>query len=249
MNPKLKLLQVKSTEVRLVSLISMKIDHIFFDLDHTLWDFEKNSSLTFGKILPEAGVHLDFNTFLEVYAPINMKYWKMYREEQVSKAKLRYGRLKETFDAMNQDVSDEIINHLSEEYIHQLPNFNHLFEGAFELLDYLKDKYELHIITNGFEEVQTLKMSKSGILDYFNEIITSESVGVKKPNPRVFEFAIQKANTQPEVSLMIGDNLEADIQGALNVGMKVIHFNSENLVDIPQNIISVANLLEIKQYL
>ena len=127
--------------------------------------------------------------------------------------------------------------------------FNHLFEGTFELLDYLKDKYELHIITNGFEEVQTLKMSKSGILDYFNHVITSESVGVKKPNPKVFEFAMQEAKTQPGASLMIGDNLEADIQGALNVGMQVIHFNSENLPDIPQNIISVTNLLEIKRYL
>lgn len=249
MNQKLKLLQFKSTEVRLVSLPSMKIDHVFFDLDHTLWDFEKNSALTFDKILPEAGVHLDFDAFLKTYVPINMKYWKLYREEKVSKENLRYGRLKETFDAINLEVSDAIINHLSEEYIHQLPNFNHLFEGTFELLDYLKEKYELHIITNGFQEVQSLKMSKSGILDYFNQVISSESVGVKKPNPRVFEFAMQEAKTKPTSSMMIGDNIEADIQGALNVGMNVIHFNSENLTDIPQNIISVTSLLEIKQYL
>jgi len=249
LNAKLKLLQVKSTEVRLVSLNSMKIDHIFFDLDHTLWDFEKNSALTFGKILPEAGVHVPFDSFLETYIPINMKYWKLYREEKVSKVHLRYGRLKETFDAIDHVVSDTVINHLSEEYILQLPNFNHLFEGTFELLNYLKSKYELHIITNGFQEVQTLKMSKSGILEYFDKVITSESVGVKKPNPRVFQFAMREAKALPDTSLMIGDNLEADIQGALDVGMKVIHFNSENLSEIPQNIISVTNLLEIKQYL
>jgi putative hydrolase of the HAD superfamily len=227
----------------------MKIDHVFFDLDHTLWDFEKNSALTFGKILPEAGVHVPFDTFLQAYVPINLKYWRLYREEKVSKVNLRYSRLKETFDLINYDVSDQVIDHLSEEYILQLPNYNHLFDGTLELLDYLKDKYELHIITNGFQEVQTLKMSKSGILNYFDQIITSESVGVKKPNPKVFQFAMKEARALPITSVMIGDSIEADIQGALGVGMKVIHFNAENLPNIPQNIISVANLLEIKQYL
>ena len=235
--------------MRYLSLISMEIEHIFFDLDHTLWDFEKNSALTFEKILPEACVHLNMDDFLKVYIPINMKYWKMYREERVSKKDLRYSRLKETFDALNIHVEDEVINHLSEEYIHQLPSFNRLFEGTFELLDYLKAKYELHIITNGFEEVQTLKMKASGILHYFKEIITSESVGVKKPNPRVFLHALEKAKTSAEKSMMIGDNLEADIIGALDVGMNVIHYNSEELTDIPQNILSVHHLLEIKQYL
>ncbi len=227
----------------------MNLEHIFFDLDHTLWDFERNSALTFGKLLPEAGVDINFDNFLSTYVPINSKYWKLYREDKVSKAKLRYARLKETFDALKCEVSDEVIHHLSEEYIRQLPNFNHLFEGTFELLNYLKDKYQLHIITNGFEELQTLKMSKSGILDYFQKIITSESVGVKKPNPRVFQFALNKAQALPENSMMIGDNLEADIQGALDVGMKAIHFNAEDIKDIPQNVISVAKLLEIKQYI
>lgn len=227
----------------------MKIEHIFFDLDHTLWDFERNSALTFQKILPEAGVTLEFDQFITSYIPINAKYWKLYRDEKVSKVDLRYSRLKETFDAIDLDVSDDVINHLSEEYITQLPNFNYLFDGTFEILDYLQEKYELHIITNGFEEVQTLKMETSGILHYFKEIITSESVGVKKPNSKVFHYALEKANTRPEISMMIGDNLEADIQGAMNVGMNVLHYNSENLEDIPQNIRSVGHLLEIKQYL
>jgi putative hydrolase of the HAD superfamily len=227
----------------------MKIEHIFFDLDHTLWDFERNSALTFRKILPEAGVFLEFDAFMKNYIPINAKYWKLYRDEKVSKVDLRYARLKETFDSISFEVADDTIHHLSEEYIHQLPNFSHLFEGTFEILDYLQQKYELHIITNGFEEVQTLKMRKSGILKYFKEIITSESVGVKKPNSRVFRHALEKANTAPEISIMIGDNLEADIQGAMNVGMNVLHYNSENLAEIPQNIRSVRHLLEIKQYL
>ena len=168
----------------------MKTEHVFFDLDHTLWDFEKNSALTFLEILPASNVMVNFDMFIEAYVPINLKYWKKYREEKVSKTELRYSRLKETFDAIDYFVEDKIINHLSEEYINKLPNYNHLFDGTFEILEYLQQKYQLHIITNGFEEIQTLKMQKSGIREFFNEVITSESVGVKKPNPRVFEFAL-----------------------------------------------------------
>ena len=227
----------------------MKIKHIFFDLDHTLWDFEKNSALTFQKILPESGVNVNFSQFIKEYIPINAQYWKKYREEKVSKKDLRYYRLKETFDQLNYNVKDEVIDYLSEEYINQLPNFNHLFEGTFEILEYLKTKYDLHIITNGFEEIQTKKMEKSGIIHFFNEVITSESVGVKKPNPKVFKYALDRVRVQPEFSMMIGDNLEADIQGAIDCGMNVIHYNSESLSGVPKNITSVDHLLEIKRYL
>lgn len=227
----------------------MNIEHVFFDLDHTLWDFEKNSALTFKKILPESDVAINFDSFIKTYIPINAKYWKLYREERVSKKDLRYLRLKETFDGLNFEVKDEVINFLAEEYINQLPNFNHLFEGTFEILDYLKKKYQLHIITNGFEEIQTLKMDKSGILHYFDQVITSESVGVKKPNPKVFKHALSKAETSAELSVMIGDNLEADIQGAIDCGLQVIHYNSEKVSNVPKNINSVHHLLEIKQYL
>ena len=227
----------------------MEVTHIFFDLDHTLWDFEKNSALTFQKILPEADVDLAHEQFINTYIPINAKYWKLYREEKVSKAALRYARLKETFHALKYEISDEKINSLAKEYILQLPNFNHLFDGTLELLDYLKEKYTLHIITNGFEEVQTLKMKKSKIFHYFTEVITSESVGVKKPNPKVFLHAMRKAGSSPKESLMIGDNIEADIQGALATGMKAIHCNFENTGIIPNNITSIRHLLQIKQYI
>ena len=227
----------------------MEVTHIFFDSDHTLWDFEKNSALTFQKILPEADVDLVHEQFINTYIPINAKYWKLYREEKVSKAALRYARLKETFHALKYEISDKKINSLAKEYILQLPNFNHLFDGTLELLDYLKEKYTLHIITNGFEEVQTLKMKKSKIFHYFTEVITSESVGVKKPNPKVFLHAMKKAGSSPKESLMIGDNIEADIQGALATGMKAIHCNFENTGIIPNNITSIRHLLEIKQYI
>lgn len=227
----------------------MDIKHVFFDLDHTLWDFEKNSNLTFEKLFKTHNVELDLQDFLTEYVPINFQYWKLYREEKVSKEDLRYGRLKETFDNLNFSVTDDLIHLLSEEYIHVLPSNNHLFEGTIELLEYLHPKYELHIITNGFEEVQNLKLEKSGIEKYFNSIITSESVGVKKPNPKVFKYALDKANAKADNSIMIGDNLEADIIGAIQCGITSIHFNLENLKYADKKYISVSHLLEIKQYL
>tara|TARA_R110002073_G_scaffold293194_2_gene458792 strand:+ start:71320 stop:72003 length:684 start_codon:yes stop_codon:yes gene_type:complete len=227
----------------------MKIEHIFFDLDHTLWDFEKNSSLTFQQIFSDHQLDVNFKTFLSTYIPINLKYWKLYREEEVSKGDLRYYRLKETFDSINYTINDQLIDKLSEDYIEKLPNYNHLFDGAIEILEYLKPKYQLHIITNGFEEVQNLKMKKSGIIHFFDEIITSESVGVKKPNPLVFHHALEKTKASPKNSMMIGDNLEADIEGALNCGFSAIHCDLEKVSNTPKNINSVHYLLEIKQYL
>ncbi|PQJ79217.1 YjjG family noncanonical pyrimidine nucleotidase [Polaribacter porphyrae] len=227
----------------------MKIEHIFFDLDHTLWDFEKNSDLTFQKIFLNNNIEIKIEGFLEVYKPINRKYWKLYREEKVTKKELRYQRLKKAFDAINYTISDDLIDKLAIEYIDCLPHFKNLFDGTFEILEYLKEKYKLHIITNGFEEIQTIKMKSSNILHYFDEIITSESVGVKKPNPKVFNYALQSANATPQNSIMIGDSIEADIEGALNVGLTAIHCNFEN-EDIKRNdFTSITSLKEIKQYL
>ena len=226
-----------------------QIEHVFFDLDHTLWDFEKNSDLTFQKVFKINNLNIDLDTFLKVYKPLNLEYWKLYREEKVTKSELRYGRLKNTFDAINYTVSDELINVIAKEYIDYLADFNYLFDGTFELLDYLKGKYKLHIITNGFEEIQNKKMINSNIFHYFNKIITSESVGVKKPNPKVFNYALKLAKADNENSIMIGDNLEADIEGALNIGMKAIYCNFENNKTKHDKVISITSLLEIKQYL
>ena len=227
----------------------MKIQHVFFDLDHTLWDFEKNSDLTFQKIFLKQNININLKEFLAIYKPLNLKYWKLYREEKISKKELRYSRLKKTFDEMYYAISDDLINILAVEYINCLPHFNNLFEHTFEVLEYLKDKYELHIITNGFEEIQTKKMASSKILPYFKEVITSDSVGVKKPNAKVFQFALKKANAKAEHSIMIGDSIEADILGAINVGMKALHCNFENKKVAKNNFNSITSLKEIKQYL
>lgn len=229
----------------------MKIDnikHVFFDLDHTLWDFDKNSALTFQKIFDLNQVKVDTADFISVYEPINLKYWKLYREEQIDKARLRYGRLKDAFDELKHDVEDKLIFKLSIDYIENLSTFNHLFNGTVELLNYLQPKYEMHIITNGFEEVQLKKMSSSNISHYFKTITNSEMAGVKKPNPLIFQHALNVANAKPNESIMIGDNYEADILGALNVGYDAIYFNYNN-ENIDFKIKQVKELLEIKMYL
>jgi putative hydrolase of the HAD superfamily len=226
----------------------MNIKHIFFDLDHTLWDFETNSARAFDFIFMDNKVEVDLISFLRIYAPINHKYWKLYREEKVSKQALRYKRLKETFDLLNYNISDDLINHLAIVYIDNLPNYNMLFEGTIEVLDYLSPKYEMHIITNGFEEIQTKKMENSGIKKYFDKIITSESVGVKKPNPKIFDYALQSANAKAEHSIMIGDNYEADVQGALNMSMRAIFCNFE-MQSVGENILSINHLTELKNHL
>ncbi|MDO9262127.1 MAG: YjjG family noncanonical pyrimidine nucleotidase, partial [Flavobacteriaceae bacterium] len=190
----------------------------------------------------------DLDKFLNYYRPINLKYWKLYREEKVSKTQLRYGRLKETFDYLKIIVSDELIEAMSVEYIRVLPENNQLFDGTLEILEHLSLKYQMHIITNGFQEVQYLKLEKSGISKYFNQIITSESVGFQKPHPAIFHHAMKVANTTPQESMMIGDNWEADIMGAYQAGMHVIFCNYHR-EPVGENIKSVTHLLQLKQYL
>ncbi len=224
------------------------VTDVFFDLDHTLWDFEKNSALTFEHILKAHEIEVDLEEFLGVYVPINHAYWKLYRENKITKKELRHSRLKNTFNALDYEIGATMIHKLSEAYIEHLPNHGYLFEGSIEILEYLKPKYQLHIITNGFEEVQHLKMKSSGIHTYFKHVINSEMVGVKKPDPKIFKHALDMAVVEPHKSIMIGDNLEADIQGAINMGMNALHFNSNH--EENHNHTQIINsLTEIKRYL
>lgn len=224
------------------------IKHVFFDLDHTLWDFDKNSGLTFEKIFDQNKIEVKLNDFLPVYEPINFRYWKLYREEKVTKSVLRYGRLREAFDTIGVKIEDDMIHRLSKDYIDQLTTFNHLFDGTFEILDYLKAKYELHIITNGFEEAQEKKLTISNIKHYFKTVTNSEMVGVKKPNPKIFNFALDLAKAYPQESIMIGDNIEADIEGANEIGMDTVHFDYKDSKE-PHNFKRITNLKALINHL
>lgn len=221
---------------------------MFFDLDHTLWDFDKNSTLAFELMFTKFQISVPVNDFLVVYQPINLHYWKLYREEQVTKTELRRGRLIEAFAAFEMQFPLEIIDALSDDYINFLPLNNYLIAGARELLTYLMPKYQLHIITNGFREVQNTKLSNSEINHYFNTVTNSEDVGVKKPNPIIFEHAIRVSGANIVNSLMIGDNYEADIVGAESLGIKAICFNYHK-EKLPESAIQVSELNEIKRYI
>ncbi len=224
------------------------IEHIFFDLDHTLWDFEKNSALAFEKIFEHQQIKIEIAEFLKVYKPINFKYWELYRDNSVTKEALRYGRLKESFDSLKFKATDATINALADDYIKYLPTHNHLLEDSLEVLDYLNEKYSLHIITNGFEEVQHTKMENSGILHFFKSITTSEEAGVKKPHPAIFEKAISKSKANPSKSVMIGDNLEADIVGAHEFGLSVIYLDVEEQ-NAEVEFLRIQKLKELLNYL
>lgn len=224
------------------------ITDVFFDLDHTLWDFDKNSALTFNKIFEINNLKVDLSHFLSHYEPINLNYWKLYREEKIEKEALRFGRLNDAFLAIDITVETELIYKLSDDYITHLTSYNHLFDNTFEILDYLSTTYNLHIITNGFEEVQYGKLTKSNIHHYFKTVTNSEMVGVKKPNPKIFNYALQLANTNASKSVMIGDNYEADILGALETGMDAIFFDINN-VKLDNKTKQINTLLDLKKYL
>lgn len=224
------------------------ITDVFFDLDHTLWDFDKNSELAFGEIFKINNLDMDVSVFLASYKPINLNYWKLYREEKVEKDALRYGRLSDTFSKLNFKVDKTIINKLADDYIEHLTSFNYLLDHTFEILDYLNTTYTLHIITNGFDEVQQGKLEKSRINHYFKTVTNSEMVGVKKPNPKIFEFALNQANTTVSSSVMIGDDFEADVLGAKNMGIESIFFDVHNTT-VDKDIKQINSLLHLKKYL
>ena len=225
------------------------IKHIFFDLDHTLWNFEKNSALTFKFLLDKYNITIDLQKFLKVYMPINFSLWNLYRDDKITKEYLRHNRLKSTFEKLNIKIDSGLIDKISNDYVKHLPDNNFLLPNAISVLDYLFQKYKLHIITNGFTEVQNTKILNSNLNKYFSCIIDSETVGVKKPHSKIFNYAynISKAAYKNEC-LMIGDNYQADVMGALNNGFKAIHLNSNN-ESYHENSLIISDLISLKEIL
>ena len=199
--------------------------HLFFDLDHTLWDFDKNSDLAYARLFVSREMDLDLLAFAKAYKPINLRYWKAYREERVSQIDLRRGRLRDTFSAMSLSYDDEVLDAIAAQYIEELPGSNHLFPHTIEVLDYLRSNYTLHCITNGFYGVQHRKLERSGLAPYFQTVTTADDAGCKKPDPRIFQHALDLAGATASKSLMIGDSLEADILGSRDFGMEAWHFD------------------------
>ena len=202
--------------------------HIFFDLDRTLWDFEKNSNEVllelyhYYKLVNK--VNVDSKEFIDRYKFNNEKLWSLYRQNKIEKEELRDERFKITLKEFGV-LNSELAKNLGKDYLAYCPKKTNLFSHTHTTLKYLFRKYKLHIITNGFEEVQMQKLENSNLINYFEQIITSEQAGFKKPSKQIFKFSMLKACAKPSNSLMIGDDLHADILGAKDIGMSQVFFN------------------------
>ena len=206
-----------------------KYKHIFFDLDHTLWDFETNAKATLNDLyinnsLQEKGVD-NFDDFFAKYSQHNHRLWDKYTKGLIKQEELRWKRM--WLALLDYSIADETLSKkLSLEFLALLPSKQNLFPYTVEILAYLKNKnYQLHLITNGFESVQHNKLKGCGLTNYFIEIITSEGSQSLKPNKEIFDYALQKTNAQLHESIMIGDNIDADIEGGINAGFDTIYVN------------------------
>ncbi len=202
--------------------------HLFFDLDHTIWDFDRNAEETLQELFVlhklEALGLTSAADFITTYTRNNHALWADYHLGKIDKETLRQTRFSKTFTDMG--LHPEVVPAAFEDdYVALCPTKTNLFPHAHETLRYLHSKYTLHLITNGFRESQEVKLKGSGLAGYFRHIIISEEVGFNKPHPAIFEHAIKLAGAKNEESLMIGDSLEADVYGALNFGMDAIYFN------------------------
>ena len=228
----------------------MKYKHLFFDLDHTLWDFEANAYATLATLyedlqLKERGID-DFGLFYKNYLAHNEKLWEHYRKGQIRQDELRVKRMKLAlldFKIADEDLSQKM-NVL---FLDLLPTRNLLFPHTKEILHYLADKnYELHLITNGFETVQHSKLKYSGLDVFFKEVITSEGSNSIKPNKEIFEYAFKKTNAKLSTSIMISDTIEVDIHGAINAGIDQVFVNHTGITPALQATYTVNTLKELE---
>jgi putative hydrolase of the HAD superfamily len=207
----------------------MKYQHLFFDLDHTLWDFDANAIETLGDVyqqlnLQAAGVH-DFDLFCKQYLHHNAILWDRYHHGFITSDDLKWKRMWRTLLDFKIG-SEELAKNMSAVFLEILPTKQTLFPYTHEILQHLKEKgYILHLITNGFEKTQWRKLDNSNLGQYFNEVITSEASNSVKPNKEIFEYALKVTGAGLKESIMLGDNLDADIKGAINAGMDCVFVN------------------------
>lgn len=229
-----------------------KYTHIFFDLDNTLWDFNANSKETLHQLFEQklAGkIDTVFEEFYANYVGINNEYWNLYRHGKMQKSELRFMRFLDTFRRFGLN-DEQIAKEMGEEYIQICPFKTKTMPGCFEVLDYLREKgYRMAIITNGFDEVQQIKMENCGLNPYFEMVITSEKLGAKKPYPPIFNFAFSAMKAKAEKSLMIGDNHDSDIVGASNMGMDSVYLKLDKLPENFKGRFVIECLMDLKNLL
>jgi putative hydrolase of the HAD superfamily len=225
--------------------------HIFFDLDHTLWDYEKNSGETLRDIhvafqLGQKNINVE--SFLNVYSMVNHELWRAYNKAEITKDELRDIRFYKTLGHLG--VKDKkMALALEDTFLANCSLKSHVLPNSRETLDYLKEKYVLHIITNGFKESTIDKLKHSNLHGFFKETITSECIGITKPNTKIFQYALLKAEAEIDESIMIGDNLETDILGAKKTGMDAIYYNPLEKAHQTDVNYEIKDLIELKKHL
>ncbi len=231
----------------------MAYKDLFFDLDHTLWDFELNSKETMQELYSNHHIAAlgitDFDAFFNIYTAHNHRLWDRYAKGFIKQEELRWKRIYLSlldFKIANEQLSKD----MSLEFLQILPTKKKLFPHTIEILNYLKEKdYKMHLITNGFESVQMQKIKNAEIAHYFTEVITSETSNSLKPNKEIFEFALKTANATLSESIMIGDNETADIQGGINIGMDTVFVNHLNVAPTLPATYTITHLKELEELL
>jgi putative hydrolase of the HAD superfamily len=224
---------------------------LFFDLDRTLWDYRSNSEQTLFDLVTKHTPDLieKFNEFLVIFYEVNESLWLEYRNGRLSKEKLSTQRFIDSFNRLGVDV-ELFAEELSNDYIRESPNKTKLFPGTIESLEYLKSKgYRLFLLTNGFVEVQKVKIRESKLESFFERMITSEEAGYQKPHEKIFEFALKIVNAEKADCLMIGDDLESDIVGAQNFGIDTVFFNPAGLIHDTFPTFEIKKLDELEIFL
>jgi putative hydrolase of the HAD superfamily len=228
------------------------IFHIFFDLDHTLWDFERNSNETLSELFDSYQLYnytnISRHDFLAVFQQTNAQLWNDFNAGKITQAELRTRRFPMVFE--NCGILLDKVDDFGETYLKICPTKSHLIPGTMEVLGYLNSKnYPLSIITNGFPDTQYIKMKSGGISHFFEHVFTSENTGFKKPDKRMFEVALAKTKVLAQNSMMIGDTLEADIKGAQNAGMKTVFLNIHEELHTHSPDFEIKKLHELKAIL
>jgi putative hydrolase of the HAD superfamily len=224
---------------------------LFFDLDHTLWDFEENARITLLELyhqldLEQKGVS-DFALFHKNYLTHNEKLWERYRNGFIRQEELRVKRM--WLSLLDFKIADEVLaRDMSVRFLDLLPTRTVLFPYALEILQYLTRKnYQLHLITNGFEKTQHSKLKYSGLDVFFKEVITSEASSSLKPNREIFDYAFERTGAKPWESIMLGDSPEVDIIGAMKAGIDQVFINHQNITTDIKPTYTVTSLKELEE--
>ncbi len=225
---------------------------VFFDLDHTLWDFDANNRLTFDEILHSYQLYNgkigSLDAFLQVYDPHNKMLWDLYKKGIIEKSFLSYRRFELTLQHFGID-NIELAKSMAQDYISISPTKTILRDNAIHVLDYLKPKYLLGLITNGFNEIQFVKIERSGLKEFFPFIVTSEEAGSKKPDPGIFQYMIHKAGVGSNECIYIGDEPETDIVGATDAGIDSVLVTFGKNFPVTTATFTIQSLLELKKIL